>query len=345
MVDPGDVLTGYKRRLRRKRLLWRAFKKRGELERVSFKAGAIQPKDVLLFATLRNEAHRLSWFLDHYRRVGVDHFLMVDNDSSDNTIAYLAAQTDVSVWQTSASYKDARFGMDWLTALQWRYGSGHWILTVDADELFIYPEWDKRDLKDLTTWLADSGGEAMGALMLDMYPKGALEDQDYVPGQDPLEVLQWFDAYGYWVQRQNPLDNLWLQGGPRARCFFANDPDLAPTLNKTPLVFWKRGYVYVNSTHSALPVSLNRPRCAGPVKYPTGALLHTKFLPGAAAHARLEKARGEHFATSQAYHAYYDAVAANPVLWDSQSCRYEDWCQLVSLGLMQGGDWLSDPAE
>ena len=83
---------------------------------------------------------RLPHFLDYYRRLGVDHFLFVDNGSDDGTAEYLAAQPDVSLWATNHSYRLARFGVDWLGWLQWRYGHGHWCLTVDADELLVYPD-------------------------------------------------------------------------------------------------------------------------------------------------------------------------------------------------------------
>ncbi|MEM1075217.1 MAG: glycosyltransferase family 2 protein [Pseudomonadota bacterium] len=330
-------------RLRRKRLLWRAFRKRRELVRVSRKTNAIEPDDILLFAVVRNEAHRLLWFLEHYRRLGVGHFLIVDNQSTDETVAFLANQDDVSVWQSAASYKGARFGMDWLTALLWRYGTGHWTLCVDADELLIYPDWDSRNLNVLTEWLDGRDIPAMGALMLDLYPKGPIEYQSGDVGRNPVELLPWFDAYGYWAQLQPKMQNLWLQGGPRARCFFTQAPERAPTLNKIPLVRWQRAFVYVNSTHNALPRHLNRVYDTKGVQKPTGALLHTKFLPGAAAHARSEKARGEHFANAQAYADYYDAVASNPNLWHDGSYKYEGWQQLERLGLMSSGDWCHRP--
>ena len=52
--------------------------------------------------------------LDHHRKLGVRHFLIVDNASTDGT-AQLLDQPDISLWTTSASYKASRFGMDWLT--------------------------------------------------------------------------------------------------------------------------------------------------------------------------------------------------------------------------------------
>ncbi|MFN3293421.1 MAG: glycosyltransferase family 2 protein, partial [Gemmobacter sp.] len=156
--------------------------------------GALVPGMIRLFATVRNEAERLPFFLDHYRRLGVGHFLFVDNASTDGTVDLLAGQPDVSVWTTPHSYKRSRFGMDWLNWLLLRHGSGHWCLTVDADEILIYPHWETRPLPALTAWLDDHDVPALGALMLDLYPKGPLDQARHVPGQDPTEVLTWFDA-------------------------------------------------------------------------------------------------------------------------------------------------------
>lgn len=329
----------YKLRLRRKRLLWRAYQKRGEFSAVVRRTNSIRSDDVLLFAPVRNEALRLPYFLSHYRKLGVGHFLFVDNSSTDGTPALLSDQPDVSLWKTSASYRDARFGLDWLTALLWRYGHGHWILAVDADELFIYPEWDLKPLPDLTQWLQSEGHQKMGALMLDLYPKGPVAHHNYQPGTDPVKAIPWFDAYGYWAQRQTKLGNLWLQGGPRARAFFSDAPHLAPTLNKIPLVRWQRPYVFVNSTHNALPAHLNRAYDENGVSKPTGVLLHTKFLPDAGDRAVEEQHRKEHFANPETYAPYYEAVARSPDLWTTESFRYAGWEQLVDLGLMSRGGW------
>lgn len=333
------LLARYKLRLRRKRMLWRGFRSRHGLQAVANRTGAIKPGDILLFASMRNEAMRLPYFLEHYRKLGVAHFLIVDNDSDDGTRALLEGAADVSLWRTGAGYKDARFGMDWLTHLLRRYGHGHWCVTADADELLVYPQHDSRDLRDLTTWMDRHGQVMLGAMMLDMYPKGPPDAQTYRAGQDPCEVLSWFDAYGYWVQRQPKMGNLWLQGGPRARMFFADQPERAPTLNKIPLVKWDRRYVYVNSTHNALPAWLNETFDAGGSEKMHGVLLHTKFLPGTAARADLENQRRQHFFNADYYEDYYAALKENPDFWEDGSILYTGWEQLVALGLMGPARW------
>ncbi len=329
----------YKLRLRRKRLLWRAFRSRRQLIALKDRTAQIARDDILLFATMRNEAPRLPHFLEHYRGLGIGHFLIVDNGSEDDTAAILQDQADVSLWHTQAGYKAARFGMDWMTWLLRRYGHGHWTLTVDADELLIYPHWETRGLGQLTDGLAAEGHPSLGALMLDLFPKGSPDLQHYRPGTDPIETAPWFDSHGYWCERRGRHKAVSIVGGVRARMFFPQAPDFAPVLSKVPLVRWKRSYVYLSSTHVALPPVLNAHHDGGGQERLTGVLLHTKFLPGTGARARIEKARGQQYTRGPAHEAYYDALAEAPDLWEPASVKFSGWQQLVDLGLMFRGHW------
>ncbi len=293
----------------------------------------IRSGDILCFVCVRNEAARLPYFFDYHRRLGVGHFLLVDNASDDGTAALLADQRDLSFWRVTSSYRAARFGMDWLNHLLCRYGHGHWCLTLDADEVFDFPHSDTRDLRALTAQLAAQGRESYGALMLDLFPKGPLGATAW-SGGDPLDALPWFDPNGYRTRVQPRLGSLWVQGGPRARVFFGDAPDLAPTLNKVPLVRWHWRYVYSNAAHALLPKRLNDLHGRG-----NGLVLHTKFLSGAPARAREEAARGEHFGVAGQYSGYYEALAKAPDLWHEGARRYEGWRKAAELGLISPGTW------
>jgi len=330
----------YRLRWKRRRFLARAVRKRRELRCVRNRTDQITPEAILGFCTMRNEILRLPHFLDHYRRLGVVHFLIVDNDSDDGTLEYLKKQPDVSLWHTKNSYKSSRFGVDWLTWLQMRYAHGHWCLTVDADEILVYSHHETRPLPALTGWLDRRGRRSMGALMLDMYPQGPVQDHPYSAGDDPFRALCWFDAGNYVIQKKPDLENLWIQGGPRARCFFADNPRRAPTMGKVPLVKWHWRYAYVSSTHSLLPKRLNHTYCENGGEVFSGILLHTKFLGVIVDKSAEEKNRQEHFANSALYDAYYDRLIENPSLWSESSTKLISWRQLEAMGLMSKEDWI-----
>ncbi len=326
-------------RLARKRLRFRALRKSYDLRRVTDRTNAIKPNDILLFSTQRNEKVRLPYFLEYYRKMGINHFLIVDNDSSDGALEYLADQQDVSLWHTKSSYKNARFGVDWLNYLQMKYAHGHWTLVVDPDEFFVYPFCDTRPLRGLTDWLDASSIKSFSAMLLDMYPKGRLDAEPYREGQDPMEIARWFDSGNYTISRNPRYWNLWIQGGPRARAFFSDTPESAPALNKIPLVKWNRRYVYASSTHNLLPRGLNLAYDAWGGEKASGVLLHAKFLDTFGAKAEEELRRNEHYANSVEYTAYAEHMRANPQLWCKWSEKYINWRQLEILGLMSKGNW------
>ncbi|MCZ4261256.1 glycosyltransferase family 2 protein [Limimaricola sp. G21655-S1] len=329
----------YRLRLQRRRWRLRALRKRRELSVVADRTEKIRPADILVLTTLRNENARLPHFLDYYRGLGVGHFLVVDNGSTDGGAEYLAAQEDVSLWRTEASYKRARFGVDWLNWLARRHGHGHWCLTVDPDELLVYPFCDTRPLRALTDWLDASSIRSFGAMLLDLYPKGPIGAQPYARGDDPLDIACWFDPGNYSLSRNATYGNLWIQGGPRARSFFADDPERAPALNKIPLVKWDRRFAYVSSTHMLLPRGLNLVYDEWGGEKTCGMLLHTKFLDGFSDKAHEELQRRQHYAASAEYKAYAAALEAEPELWCRWSERYINWRQLEVLGLMSRGNW------
>lgn len=299
---------------------------------------AEMPPGPILFSTLRNEAVRLPWFLDHYRKLGIVHFLIVDNGSTDGSAEILTGASDVSVWRTDASYRASRFGVDWLNALLRRSGDGRWIVVADPDELLVYPHHDTRKLPALCRWIGSTGRESMAAMLLDLYGDGPVSGTVVAPGQDPVAAAPWFDAHNYSQDINWRYRNLWIQGGPRQRVHFAANPRQAPALNKVPLVRWRRGFVFRNSTHNLLPRRLNRVYARSGGALTSGILLHTKFTHQLGDKVAEEMQRQQHYNGSAEYRAYADR-GCDLSLWTPQSARYSGWRQLCALGLMSEGSW------
>ena len=334
------LLRSYQLRNERRRRRLRAWRKGRELSAVRDRTSRIQKDDILLISVVRNEKVRLSFFLKYYRKMGVGHFFFVDNNSDDGTSEYLCAQDDVSVWATTASYKRAKFGVDWVNALLTRHGHDHWVLSVDVDEFFVFPHCDKRNLRALTDWLDASSIKSLGAMLLDLYSERPLEKTPYREGTDPVKKLNHFDPGNYTIRRNKKYGNLWIQGGPRQRIFFSDEPERAPALNKIPLVRWRRGYVYVSSTHALLPRGLNQVYDEWGGEKTTGCLLHAKFFSILKDKAIEELDRKEHYASSREYKAYSTHIGKGTRLWTDTSVKYRGWEQLEELGLMSSGSWI-----
>ena len=83
------IWRSYRLWIQRKRWRFRALRKRHELSAVNDRTSQIKKSDILLFSTFRNEGVRFPYFLKYYRDLGVNHFIMVDNESDDGGTEYL----------------------------------------------------------------------------------------------------------------------------------------------------------------------------------------------------------------------------------------------------------------
>jgi hypothetical protein len=283
---------------------------------------------VRVFLLVRNELTRLPWLLAYYRGLGVDRFLVLDNDSDDGTREWLLAQgPDVHLFHTTASYAKSAAGVRWTNRLLDEHGTGAWCLTVDGDEALVYPHAETLPLKRLTRYLDAIGAEAMLAPMLDMYADAPLDAVTYAPGQSLIEAFPWFDGEGYVLRDSAKFPYLRLLGGCRARVFYPTQAS-GPVLQKVPLIRWARDIKYTSGKHTAFPCRLADV---------TGALLHFKYLPEFAAAARREVARGQHYLGGAEYRTYLRRLEAGDglSLMGPASRRYRHSGQLVELGLIQ----------
>lgn len=337
--DLMGIITTMRLRMLRAYYTLRARLALGRLRPVQDHTAQINAGDILLVACFRNESPRLAFFLDYYRRLRVQHFLFIDNDSDDGGIDHLLDQPDVSVWHSRHSYRKARFGMDWVNGLLARYGQGHWCLAVDVDEFLIYPHHDMRPLGALCDWLDHAGLRSFGAMLLDLYPEGPLDQAHLASGQNPMTLCRGFDLGNLRATRDPFFHDLWIQGGVRERAFFTQNPGAAPALNKVPLVRWARGYAYVSSTHRMLPRGRNKTYGSGPREMTTGLLLHPKFVASFDDKASEELARRQHYAQSAEYRAYASNTGRQ-ILWHDETHCLQDWQQLERLGLMSRGPWV-----
>ena len=308
-----------------------------QLTCVQNRTKSIRPSDVLLVSCLRNEKSRMAFFCDYYRRLGVNHFLFIDNDSSDGFRDWAKDEIDVSVWHTTASYKSSRFGMNWCNFLLNTYGVGHLCVTVDPDEFLVYPHAESRNLHDLGQHLKDFKRESMSVIMLDAYSDRPLSDTILHEGEDPFEVCPFFDRDGY-IQTPHPMNGIFIRGGPRMRYYTAEKPALSPALNKISLVWWQPRYRYVSSMLDMRPWRLNQPNSEDTISV-SGCLFHFKFVSSLKDKAEEERTRRQHYAQGREYEQY--RRERDPVFYEEGlSVRYQSPRQLVDLGLINVGDWV-----
>lgn len=283
--------------------------------------------EILAFACVRNESLRLPYFIRYHRRLGVDRFFVVDNNSDDGTVNYLLAQKDVHLFHTDGSYADSRCGVDWLNLLLRTYGVGHWCLTLDADELFVYPLCEDVDLHQLSGYLETTKAQAVVTFMLDMYSDRSIRTTLCELGQSFVEVCRYFDVDTYHQRDENQMP---VRGGARHRLFWHGRERAKPSpmLKKIPFAKWRDDLRYEASTHLLAHAR---------VAQLTGVLQHFKFFSDFYEQAKTEVERKEHWDNAAQYESYWAVLGENPDMTASHSgsVEYVDSKQLMDLGLMR----------
>ena len=301
-----------------------------QLERVDARCLAIEPGEILCCVAVRNERPRLPAFLDHYRRLGVDRFLFVDNGSEDGTVEWLLAQPDVRLWRSTLSFKHANFGSAWFELLLRRHGVDHWCLTVDADELLVYDGYRERPLPSFCRALEAQGCRAASGVLLDMYSDRPVRDTHLAEGDDPLDACRWFDRKYCHTrdERSGQYRNQAIVfGGVRQRVFPTEHSYL---LSKVPLLYYRPDVVLTSGQHLT---NIPHQRIA----HDQICLLHFKFFASFLPYAREEAVRGIHAMGAEQYKAYAARLEQDDAvtLYDpAHSVRFEGFEQLRGLGVI-----------
>jgi hypothetical protein len=132
-----------------------------------FSIPIIDENSIILICVIKNEYLLLEYFIEHYSKIGVTHFIFIDNDSSDNTIEYLKnIKFNIMIYKTSESYKTNNFGVIWITYILDTYCKNKWCVVVDSDEIIYI---DKLNM--LRNQMIDKNNNVCKFYLLDMYPK------------------------------------------------------------------------------------------------------------------------------------------------------------------------------
>jgi len=205
------------------------------------------PHELRLFMVVKNEHLRLPYLFKYYQDKGVDRFFVVDDKSTDGSGEFLLSRQNTHVFTTNGSYKSSNCGHDWLKALLRKYGRNHWCLSVDADEIFIYPDYEKISIKQLCTFLDEEKADAVSSMLLDVYSRCPIREAEYGKGEDPLSVVPYFDKdsqYNTGIVRSEYSNMTHYYGGIRKRVF-----GIDVCLNKVPLFKYKKGIDIKQGNH------------------------------------------------------------------------------------------------
>lgn len=252
--------------------------------------GRLRDAKVNAFAVVKDEQFYLRSFLDHHRGLGIEQFLIIDDQSSDGTRELLASQSDCVVLESPHRYGDEitlagatgtrrlRAGIAFKTLLPQQYLAGRYAVCLDADEYLVLPD-GVASLGELIDLLARHQVASVAASLVDFFPATLAEmeqPREFPTGEAMLDAHPYFDAVPIvgWkagkpgVQRLNEsaTARLFRQHGVRKvpeamagtpRWLHRLLPYRYPETSvlKMPIVRWDPGIEYVNSHRTNVPPS------------------------------------------------------------------------------------------
>ena len=251
--------------------------------RLVIEHGNVRAAKVTLYSIMRNERFFLDAFFDHYRGLGVEQFLVLDDGSTDGSIEFFRAQPDCVLFSSGLKYgmditvempdgrlRRERAGVLFKRVIGETYCRGEFGLYADADEFLLLPG-EIRDLATLYRKLIERSIDAIVASLVEFYPESVrnLQGSPHPRSFDDLAALYpYFDAVPL-VRFRGGLAPKRVNGSASRRLFAdygitlpAEPLPLAPDwLNrmrprragksatmKTPIVRWRPG-VWISDTH------------------------------------------------------------------------------------------------
>ena len=208
---------------------------------------------------VKDESEMLPHFLSYYRNLGIDSFVVIDNDLDSNIAinTELILKYGLTIIKAPFSFSKNNHGMNWINEFI-DAKKCEWLLFADVDEFLVYPNYENTKISQYIEVLENTNQSVVSAFMLDMYDESYITQS--VPGDDLNKHIYFYDEY-FFTRDLNPPYRF-ITGGIRGSGKWSN------VLNKVPLIKISEGIHYTGN-HSVSNCSL------GPN---TAALLHYKLF-------------------------------------------------------------------
>lgn len=287
--------------------------------------------DPIVIAVVKNEIQKIRLFFQHYRKLGVKQFVVLDNCSDDGTLEYLRDQEGTRVYQIQDSFQTQKKEA-WIEKLLVLTGVNRWYVVVDSDELLDYVGSEEHNIKEIIKKCETKGYKRVWGFLLDMYSNDILfaekDSKSFM-----TDELKYFDQTGYNMNLNCCpgafiIHNDMIVGGPRHRVF-----DLDVVLSKQTIFFYDEKSLYRNC-HYMYPI----------IKWGTVpcwfVLRHYKFLQSDKAEYEKRILNKNFYNDSIEYRKVLEQTKNNDLcMFYEHSKSYENSCSLRVLPYLQEIEW------
>ena len=252
--------------------------------------GTLHDARVTAFAIVKNEMYFIRSFLDHHRKLGVEQFIILDDQSSDGTRELLVAQHDCLVIESPYSFGEPvtlpgpggeqrmRAGVAFKSLIPRQYLAGRYGLYLDADEYLVLPA-GVASVGELFAILERHDVRSVAAGLIDFFPAAVTDldaARDLPTAAAMLGAYPYFDAVPLLGSKPDRPWPAKVGKGATARLFRKHRVRLVPpamrraprwlnrlmpykyptsSVLKTPVVRWDPGVAYLNSHRANVPAS------------------------------------------------------------------------------------------
>lgn len=249
-------------------------------------------KEIILVCIFNNFSEFFEKWIRHYVELGIKNFVLVNNNSDDDSIKKINEITKnikdikLDLYNVEATYNCFR-ACSWRQQILDIYGINRWYLNVDYDELFHIDE----KIEEYIDSINKDGCKSVKAIMVDVYSKKPIFENKNISD------MKFVDSNTYKTE-VNSFYGLRIYGGPRGRVF-----GLRSSLQKVPLLYYTGNELIVND-HFAYPKELNFVEVSS-------LLLHYKFLPKSLQSYIDMAESGVHWQNSKEYKKYLSVYEEN----------------------------------
>lgn len=262
---------------------------------------ADSPKEVVVGCVLRNASLYIPAFISHYRKLGVERFVFLDNDSDDNTVDLLSSYDEVCVLHSSLPF--AQYSRAFRKFLLETCCNSGWCLLVDVDEHFLPAGSKNGNLQDCINYMLANGYETLLATQLDMFADAPLSEVHFSAEQDPLKKFPFFDVSNMKELRSGGQECLrsktlpYMLNGIRSQLFGRE------------FYLFKYPLVRLGESFRVESLGIHEIFCPASLADCSGVLFHYKLHSDLLRQSKEAISLGNYWNSSIEYRAYFDLIS------------------------------------